>query len=56
VLPDDPAAYADEVVGLLLDKLRFEVARKAALDSAQIYTLDHMVSNFVGGIESCLES
>lgn len=56
VLPDDPVAYADEVVGLLLDELRFEVARKAALDSAQIYTLDHMVSNFVDGMERCLES
>ncbi len=56
VLPDDFAGYADAVVGLLQDKARYEIVREAALDSAKKYTLDNMVSNFVEGIENCLEA
>ena len=56
VLPDDPVVYADEVAGFLLDTSRMEVAKKAALASAKIYTLENMVANFVVGIESCLKS
>jgi glycosyltransferase involved in cell wall biosynthesis len=53
ILTDDPAVYAVEVVGLLKDKSRFEAARNAAKVSAEKYTLDNMISNFVNGIESC---
>lgn len=55
VLTDDPAVYAVEVVCLLKDTSRFEVARKATKDAAKKYTLENMISNFVNGIESCLQ-
>ena len=56
VLPDDAAIYAEAVVGILQNRSRYDVTREAALGSAMKYTLDHMVSNFAEGIESCLRS
>ncbi len=55
ILSDNPEVYAEEVVSLLQDKSRFKVVREAALEAAKKYTLVHMVSNFVEGIESCLK-
>lgn len=46
--------YSDAVVGLLLDQSRLASIKRAAIQEAQHYTLDNMVSNFVEGIEQCL--
>lgn len=56
ILPDDASVYAESVVSLFQDGSRYDATREAALDSAQKYTLERMVSNFVEGIESCLKS
>lgn len=56
IVADDPAVYAEAVLGLLQNKSQLEIVRKAAGDAAKKYTLDRMVSNFVAGIEGCLKS
>lgn len=56
IVADDPAVYAEAVLGLLQNKMQLEVVREAAGDAAKKYTLDRMVSNFVAGIEGCLKS
>lgn len=48
------ADYADAVVPLLHDPVRYAAMRKQALASASRYTLENMVAQFCDGIERCL--
>jgi len=54
VVPDDAQAYAQTVLALLDDPVRFERVRTAAAEDARRYTLDNMVARFAEGIEACL--
>lgn len=46
--------YADTIIALLQDPLRYAQLRAGALAGAQRYTLQNMVDSFADGIESCL--
>jgi len=54
IVEDDAKAYAQTVLRLLEDPVRFEQVREASAADARRYTLDHMVERFVEGIESAL--
>ncbi len=54
VVSDDPAAYADAVIGLLQDGERYAALCAGAAAASHRYTLDHMVDNFVQGILASL--
>lgn len=54
VVSDDPATYADAVIGLLQDDERYAALCAAAAAASRRYTLDNMVDNFVQGILASL--
>lgn len=56
VIPGDESAYADEVNALILNPDRLGLLSKASLKSAEKFTLDNMVSNYVDGIVGCLNT
>lgn len=54
VVEDDAQVYADTLLRLLEEPTLLKRICAAAAHDAQRYSLDHMVQNFVRGIESCL--
>jgi L-malate glycosyltransferase len=48
------AGFADAVIAVLRDPVRYAAIAAAARESARKYTLDIMVGRFVRGIEECL--
>jgi glycosyltransferase involved in cell wall biosynthesis len=50
----DAASYAGAVLALLQDPSRFAEIQRQAAQSAEQYTLDHMVERFRAGILACL--
>jgi glycosyltransferase involved in cell wall biosynthesis len=53
---DDPVAFSAAAANLLLDQQRLAQLSRGARKSAEIYTLDAMVSNFREGIHQCLNA
>lgn len=51
---DNATDYATTTIQLLTDQALYSSVSHAAYESAQRYTLDHMVQNFAHGIEKCL--
>jgi glycosyltransferase involved in cell wall biosynthesis len=51
---DDPAAYADAVVGLLRDPERTAALKEGAIRSAELHTIETMVASFADGVINCL--
>jgi len=55
VRPSDSAkAYAEAVVGLLADDIRYAEMKTAALAECKNYSAEKMALNFADGIESAL--
>lgn len=54
VTADSINAFTAAAVSVLNDDALYQRLRKACLDSAGRYTLDHMTENFCDGIERCL--
>lgn len=51
---DSVEAYAQAILALIQDRDRLSQYRIAALAAADVYTLNNMVTQFVGGIVKCL--
>jgi len=54
IVQGDTGAYADAIIALFQDPLRYAQLQAAALAGAQRYTLQNMVGSFADGIERCL--
>lgn len=54
VVPDDPDAMSQAILGLLADDDRRAAVVAAARKAADRYTLGNMTANFVAGIQACL--
>jgi hypothetical protein len=51
---DNVDDYAQAILSLIADRSLFDNYKIAALASADIYTLDNMVDQFVDGLSRCL--
>jgi glycosyltransferase involved in cell wall biosynthesis len=51
---NDPAAYAQEVINLLLDEPRRLKLAAGGAESAKHFTIENMAANFAGGVVSAL--
>lgn len=56
ILNTDMDEYAQSVVALLNDPVRYRRIREAGFDAASRYTITNMTENFVTGIRHCLAS
>ena len=54
IVQGDASAYAEAIIGLLQNPLRYAQLQAGALAGAQRYTLQNMVERFADGIERCL--
>jgi len=54
IVQGNDEVYADTIIALLQDPLRYAQLRAGALAGAQRYTLQNMVDSFADGIERCL--